>query len=333
MKKNLMFNVFIPTFAGKGGYHTEAPNIGKIDAKQVIAYAKESERLGYDSVLVCDHFMYGKEDEVLESWVTLSTLASLTERIKVGSWVFCNSYRHPAIAAKMAATLDLLSGGRLIFGYGAGWFKREYGAYGIPFKSPRVRIEEMDEGLEVIKRLWTLDEVTFKGKYYTLKGAKCLPKPVQKPHPPIMVGAQKPFSIKIASKHADIWDTAGAMEFEQLRHKTLLFKKHCVEFKRDLESIRISWSGYALIKGNHDEIYRFLRKLDPGREWEYTSKIPAYLSEDNVRYTLVGSAKDCVQRIRKIASLGFNSFTLIFIDFPEMESLELFASEVIPNFK
>ncbi|MCD6529353.1 LLM class flavin-dependent oxidoreductase [Candidatus Bathyarchaeota archaeon] len=328
-----MFNVFIPTFAGRGGYHTEAPNVDKIDVKQVVRYAKECERLGYDSVLICDHFMYGKDDEILESWVTMSTIASLTKRVKVGSWVFCNSYRHPAIAAKMAATLDVFSGGRLIFGYGAGWFKREYDAFGIPFKSPRIRIEEMDEGLQVIKMLWTLDEVTFKGRYYRLEGAKCLPKPLQKPHPPIMVGAQKPFAIKIAAKHADIWDTAGVMPFEQLRHKTSLFKRYCKEFKRNIESVRISWSGHALVRSNHDEIHSFLKELDPGREWEYTSKIPAYLRRSEVKYTMVGTAEECVERIRKTATLGFNSFTLVFIDFPELDSLELFAGEVIPKFK
>jgi alkanesulfonate monooxygenase SsuD/methylene tetrahydromethanopterin reductase-like flavin-dependent oxidoreductase (luciferase family) len=332
MQRNLRFGVMIPTFGGKGGHHTEAPNCDKPEADQITHYAKLCEKLGYDAIHVSDHFMFGKDDQTLESWVTLSTLASLSSRIKIGSWMFCNSYRNPAITAKMGSTLDIFSKGRLILGYGAGWYRKEYDAYGIPYEAGRVRIEQMVEGLEIITRLWTLDEVDFDGKYYRLCKARCAPKPVQKPHPPIMIGADKPLSIRAAAKFADIWEMSGGVEYGRLQMNLQLFKKCCVELERDQHLISLSWAGHALARNSVGEVDEFLKQIDPARKWDLTTQTPPYLN-GSIRYTMVGSVNECVERIRTIRSLGFDSFTLTFLDFPETQSLEIFAEEVIPNFR
>ena len=143
----------------------------------------ECERLGYDSIWLDDHLMYGKTP-ILECWTTLSALASLTAKIRLGTMVLCNSYRNPALLAKMAATLDVISNGRLELGIGAGVQKDEHEAYGIPFPKPSERIERMKEAVEIIKKLWTEENANYQGKYYTVNEAVCLPKPLQKPHPP-----------------------------------------------------------------------------------------------------------------------------------------------------
>src|SRR5215475_10224942 len=144
------------------------------------------EETGWDIACVTDHFMPNTKDReglVLESCSTLSALAALIPRIRVGTIVLGNTYRHPAIVAKMAAQIDVISGGRLLLGLGAGWQQNEHEAYGLPFYSMRERLERLDEACQVMRSLWTEDRSTFKGRHYTLSDAPLQPKPVQRPHP------------------------------------------------------------------------------------------------------------------------------------------------------
>ena len=152
--------------------------------------AKECERLGYDSLWVMDHLLWGdlNEGSVFEAWTLLTGLAMETETIKLGPLVACNSFRNPTLTAKVASTFDVISKGRLIFGYGAGWKVEEYNAYGFPFRDGITRGKQLREGITLIKKFWTEEKTTFKGEYYEAKDAICKPKPVQKPHPPIMIG-------------------------------------------------------------------------------------------------------------------------------------------------
>ena len=174
---NIRFGVFLPFYAfeAKG----KSPSSYFNQVREVVL---ECERLGYHSVWLDDHLMFGKRP-ILESWTTLSALSSITKKIKLGTMVLCNSFRKPALLAKMAATLDVISNGRLEFGIGAGTQKDEHIAYGIPFSNPSVRIDRMKEAVEIIKTMWTQEKASYEGKYYRIKEAVCEPKPMQKPHP------------------------------------------------------------------------------------------------------------------------------------------------------
>src|ERR1041384_4209539 len=196
---------------------------------------KHLERTGWDVACLTDHFMPNtkeREGAMLESWSTLSALAALVPRMRVGTIVLGNTYRHPAVVAKMAAQVDIISGGRLLLGLGAGWQENEHEAYGIPFYSMRERLERLDEACQVLKALWTQDRATFKGRFYQLTDAPASPKPIQKPHPELLIGGGgEKVTMKIAAKYADHWNTWGGPRI--LGAKTQILDAHCATVGRD----------------------------------------------------------------------------------------------------
>ncbi|NOT56822.1 MAG: LLM class F420-dependent oxidoreductase, partial [Deltaproteobacteria bacterium] len=170
---------------------------------------READDLGFDTAFLFDHFvpiMSDPNGPCFEGWTLLAALAAQSKRIKLGLLVTGNTYRNPALLAKMAATVDHISNGRVILGLGAAWFEAEHTAYGIPFYTPGERAKRLGEAVEVIKLLFSQQKSTFNGKYYQLKDALCEPKPVQKPHPPLLIGGVGPKLIQpLAARHADIW--------------------------------------------------------------------------------------------------------------------------------
>jgi probable F420-dependent oxidoreductase len=189
-------------------------------------FAQEAEKLGFHSIWLCDHFFTlppgGPRQErirqatghpleshsspvnpLLEVWTTLSALARDTERIRLGQSVLAMGYRNPALLAKMAATLDVISGGRVEMGIGAGWVEAEYRSYGYEFPKASVRIAQMEEAIQVMKCMWCEPEPIFKGEHFQIERAYCNPPPVQKPHPPIWVGGEGPKVLGVATRHAD----------------------------------------------------------------------------------------------------------------------------------
>lgn len=182
---------------------------------QHVSYAQvrdlwlEADELGYDSAFGFDHFLPIFSDPTgpcLEGWTLLAALAAQTKRLKVGLLVTGNTYRNPAVVAKMAATVDHVSGGRLILGLGAGWFELEHDAFGIPYYTPGGRARRLVEAVELIKALFTQDKTTYRGKYYQITDAPFEPKPLQKPYPPILIGGVGPKVVQpLVARHADIW--------------------------------------------------------------------------------------------------------------------------------
>ncbi len=176
----------------------------------------------------------------LEGWTRLPALAAQTQRLRVGVMVTGNTYRHPAVLAKMAATVDVITRGRLEFGLGAGWYEREHRAYGIPFHSTGERIRRLGEACEVIRRLWTQSVADFDGRYYQLREARCEPKPVQQPHPPVVIGGGgEQLTLRVVAHYADIWDcmTDSPQEY---RHKSAVLDSHCAAIGRDPATIERS---------------------------------------------------------------------------------------------
>jgi F420-dependent oxidoreductase-like protein len=190
-----------------------------------------------------DHFIPLTTDitgPTLEGWTLLGALAARTERIRVGLMVTGNTYRYPAVLANIATTVDVISNGRLDFGIGAGWNETEHTMYDIPFYTTGQRIRRLGEACEVIKLLWTQTRANFDGKYYQLKDALCEPKPVQKPHPPFVIGGSgEQLTLPIVAKYASIWNFVGG-DIETFRHKSAVLDQHCVAIGRDPATVERS---------------------------------------------------------------------------------------------
>jgi F420-dependent oxidoreductase-like protein len=209
---------------------------------EMLSLWREIDTLGYDTAWVFDHFLPIFSDPTgpcLEGWTALAALAMATSNVRIGSMVTGNTYRHPAVLAKMATTLDIISGGRLIFGIGAGWFELEHQEYGIAFHTTGARLRRLDEALDTIKLLWTEERASYRGKYFRLHNASFNPKPVQCPHPPILIGASgENVALGIVAKHAQMWNSFGTPDV--FRRKIARLEEHCRNIGRDPANIEKS---------------------------------------------------------------------------------------------
>jgi len=195
----------------------------------------------------------------LEGWTTLTALAAITERIRVGLMVAGNTYRHPALHAHMAATADVISHGRIDFGIGAGWNEYEHTSKGIPLHAPGERIRRLDEACEVVKRLWTEPVADFEGRYYQLAQARLAPKPGQQPPPPIVIGGNgEKLTLRVVAKHADIWNFSGT-DPDELRHKQAVLREHCAAVGRDPAEIEVS----VQVRADYDDPSTTVATLRP----------------------------------------------------------------------
>jgi F420-dependent oxidoreductase-like protein len=261
---------------------------------------READELGFDSAFVFDHFIPIYSDPqgpCLEGWTLLAALAAQTKQVKVGVLVTGNTYRHPAVLAKMAATVDHISNGRLILGLGAAWFELEHTAYGIPFYTPGERARRLGEAVEVIKLLFTQQKSNFKGKYYQLKDALCEPKPLQKPYPPLLIGGMGPKLIQpLAARQANIW------HFFVRDGDPQETKKICTDF---------------------DALCRKVGR-EPSQVEKSISLRPPQLA---------GTPEDVRGRIHALADAGVQHF-LISLPAPhDRQLLRRFAQEIMPAFR
>lgn len=220
----------------------------------VVALAQHVEKTGWDGVWYADHFMPNAPDTSTpwpEAWMTLAALAPVVPRLRLGTLVTGNTYRHPAVLAKMAATLDHISGGRVVLGLGSGWQENEHEQYGIPFYTVRERLDRLDEACSVIKSLFTNESSDFDGRFYELRGASLEPKPVQQPLPLMIGGGGEKVTLKITAKHADEWNVWGTVD--TLKHKMAILDQHCADVGRDPKAIQRS--AVALLFMSNDESF------------------------------------------------------------------------------
>jgi F420-dependent oxidoreductase-like protein len=288
----------------------------------------EAERLGYDSVWLYDHFITYPEatnDPCFESWTTLSALATITNRVGLGTMVTCNSYRYPSLLAKISATLDVISQGRLNFGIGAGWCKTEYSAYGIPFPPTSVRIAQLREAVQIIRKMWTEEKPTFHGKYFVIEEAINSPKPVQKPHPPILIGGcGRKMTLRIVAEFADRCNFGGGCTLEEYKELLDVLREHCDAVGRNPDEIEKTHIVDCAIIGESEEEVR--RKI---KKFKYKEMSVKEFAERN----LVGTPEELVSRLRGFVDAGFTYFMLRFPDAIEIKPLRIFAQEVISAFK
>ena len=279
-----------------------------------------AETLGFDSFWVMDHFhqipLVGKQDEpMLESWTTISVLAGVTSKIKLGIMMTGIIYRHPSILAKIGATLDVLSKGRLFMGIGAGWNEEESLAYGIPFPSIKERFVRLEEAIQIIRKMWTDEPSTsFNGKYYQIKNAYCNPKPVQKPSPPIMVGGSgERQTLRIVAKYGDACNLPSFGSVETVKRKLSILKEHCKSVDRDYDSILKTKLGRVVIEDD--------RELARKRSQQIV-KMP---EEQVDEFAIYGTPEDVLRQKELLEEAGIQYLVVVLDPSKELEALNNFA--------
>jgi len=281
--------------------------------------AQEAEALGFDSVWLYDHLHtvpVPTQEVTFECWMSTAALARDTKRVRIGQIVTCNSYRNPALLAKMASCVDVMSHGRLDFGIGAGWYEHEYRAYGYDFPDAPTRLRQLREAVQVILKMWTEDEAVFEGQYYQVRGAINQPKGVQKPHIPLLIGGGgEQVTLKMVAQFADACNV-GHLDNEGLEHKFAVLKKHCEEIGRDYNSLRRTVLFNCAIAGTDQAA---LAKSDPFRR-----NIPSGRIREQA---LVGTPDTIRRRLAEIDQTGAQEIILYMPDTTQLEPLRLFARE------
>lgn len=292
----------------------------------------EVEALGFDSLWRSDHILSIVDEgrEAHETWLALTVAAAETKRLQIGSLVSPITFRNPALLAKMAASVDTLSDGRLVLGVGAGWNDREHRAHGLPFPPLKERLERLQEGLEVILRLQGDGPVSYQGRYYQINDANPYPKPVQKPRVPLLIGGKgKARFLRIVARYADEWNmTTNSPAFCRERGERLA--EQCQSIGRDPADIRRSVSMGLLIGRSEPEIEhrcRSIQRLMPELASVNTTEIPAAVRASG---WVCGTPDDIVRQLHALAAVGINRVMLQHHDFGDGEVLKLIASEVIP---
>ena len=286
---------------------------------------READTLGFDSIWIDDHFyavVRPPTEPQMEAWTLLAALARETQRIGIGILVTCNSYRSPALVAKMAATVDMLSGGRLIHGMGAGWYQTEYEAYGYDFPPVGVRLAQLDEALRLQKLLWSEERATFAGRHYRVQDALCSPKPLQQPHPPILIGGGgERVLLRLVARHADVWNNGG--DVAEFRRKLDVLRSHCATEGRDYDTIEKSWFGNVIIDA------------DPARAQTRLERVAAAWGMPAAQMAaraLAGTPDQVVARVREYVAIGVTHFIGMFGRVEDLRSTRLFAERVLPEF-
>jgi F420-dependent oxidoreductase-like protein len=293
-------------------------------------YWCEAERLGYDWASVGDHFMpnpvFGARDTDPwnEAWTSLAALSEATSRIHIGVMVTSVGYRHPAVLAKMAATVDVISEGRLEFGMGGGYQEAEYRMYGLPFPSAAIRLAQLDEAIQVCKLLWSRERSDFTGQHFTLAGAVCEPKPVQRPHPPIWVGGMgEKKTLRIVAEHADGWN-AFPLPVPQLKQKLDVLRGHCAAVGRDFDSISKQLGVRVIVREDPTELEAELRQFAQ----------QSGLSLDRARQMAVAaSPPEIAAYLAQYVDIGFDMFLLMERTPLDYETLRLFMRDVVPRLR
>lgn len=283
------------------------------------------EELGYDTLWTFDHMLpYAGPDDgpCFETWTTLAAMAMATSRVRIGALVNGVLYRDPATLAKSAVMVDQISGGRLEFALGASWGEREFRAYGLPFPPIGERLGRLDEALVIVKALWTQHRTTFQGRYYSIEDAPCEPKPAQHPYPPIMVGGSGKTTLRIAAKHATMWNGVGSPE--KIIAPLQALREACAAIGRDPATIELSAHFSLVIARTHAEAEErakaFARSLDQR-------------VEDAPDFWLIGTPEEMREQIQRYIDIGVTHWIMAVGAPFDREMLALFAKEVIPAFR
>ncbi|MFI9817339.1 LLM class F420-dependent oxidoreductase [Saccharothrix variisporea] len=308
------FSVFLPTGFGRDWAGATDP----VDAFDTLTrLAKAADELGYAGLWAPDHLhtIPPSQDFLFESWTTLSALARETSRIRLGHLVTGNGYRNPALQAKMASTVDVLSRGRFTFGIGAGWYEPDHVGYGYEFPPPGERLRRLEEAVQVVRALWAAEEATFEGRHYSVRRAINQPKGVQERIPLMIAGAGERVTLRIVARYADACNVIESPE--GLAHKFEVLRKHCADLGTDYDRIKRT-ATTACIIADTDEEARAL--VPPGSEFAFPG--------DLASYGLIGTLDTIRERIARYAEVGVQELVIGFLG-TDVEPLERFAAEFL----
>lgn len=351
----VQFGFCVPIFACPGPYLFRTPNFPNIDPMAAMGLAKQADALGYDSIWVADHLMLGKDDAILEGWTVLSAIAGATQRTKLGMIHQAQLFRNPALAAKMAATLDQISGGRLIHFMDCGYLLREYVSYGMPWDDLAGRVARLAEATELMLALWSAaTPLTWEGPTYRVADAVCRPGPLQRPHPPLWFGETTPGVLDLCARLGQGWNTTP-VSLPELRQRIDLLDEACQRAGRRRSELELSLETQILIAPDREslrqrlvEIAELARSTADGMPEEIRSFIDNHLDDPAFDAYIAGSSNElpiCLRetwilgtpdeveaRLRAYTAEGITHFMLWFMDAPRSDGLRLFASDVMPRF-
>lgn len=294
----------------------------------MLSAAKKIESLGYDTAWVYDHFHTvpkPTQEATHECWTLMSALAATTETIRLGQMCTCNSYRLPSYMAKVATTVDVISGGRVEFAIGAGWYEHEYLAYGYEYPRDGVRIAQLDEAVQIIKKMWTEDEAHFEGEHFSVRGAINQPKPIQRPHPPLWIaGGGEKKTLRTVAKYADNANFAGTPE--TFAHKSRVLDEHCEVVGRDPSEIGRTVHLLITVVPDEKSFEPTLQRAaeQSGRTYE------KYVASSQV---VAGTADQVVEQLAAFKDAGCVHVIGYFSDSVWGDSIDLFAAEVMPQLR
>jgi F420-dependent oxidoreductase-like protein len=284
---------------------------------------RKADAWGYDSLWNFDHFFpifVDPNGPCLEGWTTLAALGQATTRARIGHLVNGNTYRNPCVLAKMAATLDHVTNGRLNLGIGAGWFELEHRAFGIDFKTVRGRLEALDEACQILKGMFTGERFSLAGKHYTVQDAMGLPRPVQDPHPPIMIGGSgEKVLLRIVAQHADMWNSTGSAE--RLAHLISVIRRHGDAVSRDTEQIEKTVMMPLCYRGGterEETVTRLIAAMQQCSPEEARARI------------MIGSKDECLETVARYAAAGVTHFIFMLFQPVFADEVQAFAEDVAP---
>jgi len=283
------------------------------------AAARAVEALGFDSLWFNDH-LYGipmPELPIFEAWSALPAVAAVTERVELGTLVSPIGFRNPALFAKSVATIDQISGGRVIVGLGGGWYEQEFRGYGLDFPPVAERLQQLEEGIELMRRLWSEEKVTFTGVHFKTDGVYCAPKPARRP-PILLGGGGEKVLLRLAAKYADIWNNL-AVQQEQIAHKIDVLKRHCDTVGRDPATLTISQQTMVVIGADADDAAAKVAKANK-------------LFGGHLGKGISGTPEQCCEQIRALADLGCTMLVIEFFGRDIREPARIFAEKVLPEF-
>jgi F420-dependent oxidoreductase-like protein len=332
----MQFDWMVQCYAGDG-VHRDTPMLKTLERDLVMDGADAAVNAGLEGLWVPDHFMLGPHAEEFEVWTLLAALAERTDDVDLGPLVGSITYRNPALLAKMATTVDILSEGRVRLGLGAGWHAEEHRAYGYDFPDVGTRIGMLEEGLQIVKSMFTEDEPTFNGDHYSIDGALNNPKPVQDPHPPIVIGGAGPRMLRLTAKYADEWNVeiSGRARGPPIEFKANKLDEYLEAEGRHPGAVERSWLAHVLVRETEAEVQAVADDVFPlpwGEEDDMDDQIEGPADAREKGDMLVGTPEQIAEQIAEVRDLGFTKLQLMFLDFPDTRGMELFGDEVLPQF-
>ena len=312
MTQELKFGWHMPSFPVDGS------NAGELVDQMLNTL--ETVQDHFDSAWADDHFhpwasWQSSDTAALECMTTVTYLAAAVPKLKFGTSVLCQSFRNPAMLAKMAANLQLFSGGRFLLGLGAGWLEEEYLAYNYPYPKASVRIAQLEETVQIIRTMWTEAPASFEGEHYRIQEAYCEPRP--DPVPPILIGGGgEKRTLRVVAKHADWWNIPGGTS-ENYAHKLSVLRGHCEAVGRDYDDILKTWSAEVIAVAETEAEARKIAEASP-------YKNPG---------SIIGTPEQVAEQLQIYLDIGVQYLIVRCVDFPRTEGMELFCAEVMPKLR